>query len=272
MLSIDGRNYSVIISDFDGTLAGSDKIVPDEVKNAIKRLKEYDVTFLLASGRNFYGIISDSCQELGLTGPQITSGGGEIVDSSTGKVLSAEFIPHDDAQALFQLLTQKGIEFWMEKNFEIYTRGKKEFSNLGPSVYKDLDAIIFENIPKVGILPITDVSLGEELEKELTDRFKRLHIVKSFSPVARAWDITAALGNKQEAVLKVAGILQVPTEQIIGIGDGYNDFPLLEACGYGVAMGNAHDELKAIADRITPPYQENGVAVFLNSVFESNAS
>lgn len=272
MLSIEGRDYSVIISDFDGTLAGSDKLVPEPVKASIRKLKDYDVTFLLASGRNFHGIISDSCAELGLTGPQITAGGGEIVNPVTGEVVSAEFIPEHDAKDLFELLTRKNIKFWMEKDFEIYTRGREEFPNLGPSIYKELDEIVFERIPKVGIMPMTDISMGEELERELLERFTGLHIVKSFSPVARSWDITAAMGNKQEAVMKVSRMLGVAPEHIIGIGDGYNDYPLLEACGYGVAMGNAHDELKKIADTVVPPYQENGVAVFLDSLFKSNNS
>ncbi|HXS15232.1 MAG TPA: HAD hydrolase family protein, partial [Candidatus Saccharimonadales bacterium] len=52
----------------------------------------------------------------------------------------------------------------------------------------------------------------------------------------------------------------ISTEEIIGIGDGHNDFPLLMACGLKVAMGNAVDDLKAIADYIAPSVDEDGVA------------
>lgn len=270
MLRLDGKEYKVIISDFDGTLAGSDKLISEPVKNAIIRLKDFDITFLLASGRNFHGIISGACQELDLKAPQITCGGGEIVDPVNRKVISAEFIPKEDTKDIAQLLTDRGIAFWIEKNFEIYTKGKKEDSSLGPSVYKELDEIVYENIPKIGILPVSDRSIGEEIERELNEKFTNLHIVKSFSPVGMAWDITAAMGNKQEAVLKVSRILNVPPVQTIAIGDGYNDFPLFEACGYGVAVENAKDELKAIADKIIPSYEEDGVATFLNSLFETN--
>ncbi len=270
MISLDGKEYKVIISDFDGTLAGSDKTVPEPVKGAIKKLKEHEVTFLLASGRNFHGIISDACQELGLTAPQITAGGGEIVDPVTREVLSAEYIPNDDAAAIAKLLTDKGIGFWIEKDFEIYTIGKKEDQSLGPSTYREFNEIVFDRIPKIGIFRVSDPEIGDEFVKELGERFTNLHMVKSFSPVGMALDITAAMGNKQEAVLKISRILDVPTEQIIAIGDGYNDFPLFEACGYGVAVANAKDELKEIADKIIPSYEDNGVAVFLNSLFKSN--
>lgn len=52
----------------------------------------------------------------------------------------------------------------------------------------------------------------------------------------------------------------ISTSEIIGIGDHYNDFPLLMACGFKVAMGNAVPELKAIADYIAPSVENNGLA------------
>ena len=47
------------------------------------------------------------------------------------------------------------------------------------------------------------------------------------------------------------------------MGDGYNDFPLLMACGLKIAMGNAVPELKAIADFIAPSVEEDGVATVI---------
>jgi hydroxymethylpyrimidine pyrophosphatase-like HAD family hydrolase len=55
-------------------------------------------------------------------------------------------------------------------------------------------------------------------------------------------------------------MLGVRYEEIIGVGDGHNDVPLLEAVGLKVAMGNAPDEVKAIADYVAPKLSEDGVA------------
>ncbi len=66
--------------------------------------------------------------------------------------------------------------------------------------------------------------------------------------------------TKQHGIQQVAKHLGINTHEMIGIGDGYNDFPLLMACGLKVAMGNAVDELKAIADYIAPPVTKDGVA------------
>ena len=66
--------------------------------------------------------------------------------------------------------------------------------------------------------------------------------------------------TKQHAIFEVAKLLHIDTHEIIGVGDGYNDFPLLMACGLKVAMGNAVPELKAIADYIAPTIDEDGVS------------
>lgn len=65
---------------------------------------------------------------------------------------------------------------------------------------------------------------------------------------------------KQHGILEVAEMLGISTHEIIGVGDGYNDFPLLMACGLKVAMGNAVSDLKEIADYIAPTVEEDGVA------------
>lgn len=266
MVSIDGKNYRAIISDVDGTLVGKERIISQEVKDAIKRLKDHDVTFLVATGRNFYGLIQNACRELDLRAPQITTAGAEIIDPKTSEVISSEIIPNNEIKGLYDLLVSKGVEFWMEKDFTMYTQDAREYPSLGPSKYKKLTEIKLKDVPKLGIMPVTDEATGQELEDLLNKKFNGLHVTKSFSPQGRTWDITGAMGNKQEAVIKVSRLLGIPREEMIGIGDGYNDFPLLEACGYRVAMGNANDELKAIADRVIPSYQENGVAVFINEL------
>ncbi|MCL4359868.1 HAD family hydrolase [Patescibacteria group bacterium] len=72
--------------------------------------------------------------------------------------------------------------------------------------------------------------------------------------------VTDARATKLHTVISIAEYYRIRPEEIIGIGDGYNDYPLLSACGLKVAMGNAVAELKAIADVIAPPVEEDGVA------------
>ncbi|KKS86821.1 MAG: hypothetical protein UV61_C0006G0022 [Candidatus Gottesmanbacteria bacterium GW2011_GWB1_43_11] len=69
--------------------------------------------------------------------------------------------------------------------------------------------------------------------------------------------------SKLHGIHRVSQLLPVEPHEIIGVGDGYNDFPLLMACGLKIAMGNAVPDLKAIADFVAPGVEEDGVAVVI---------
>ena len=84
--------------------------------------------------------------------------------------------------------------------------------------------------------------------------------VKSWTPGKIDVIVSHPKSTKQHGIFEVAKILNIETHDIIGVGDGYNDFPLLMACGLKVAMGNAVEDLKAIADYIAPSVEDDGVA------------
>jgi hydroxymethylpyrimidine pyrophosphatase-like HAD family hydrolase len=66
--------------------------------------------------------------------------------------------------------------------------------------------------------------------------------------------------SKGEALKFLASYYGINREEVIAIGDGLNDIPLFEAAGTTIAMGNAFDELKKIADYITLDVESGGVA------------
>jgi len=79
-------------------------------------------------------------------------------------------------------------------------------------------------------------------------------------------DITSKNATKHTAVLEYARILGISPSEIVAIGDGHNDHPLFTACGYRIAMDNAPDALKAIANKIVPRSEDDGMRVALEHV------
>ena len=71
--------------------------------------------------------------------------------------------------------------------------------------------------------------------------------------------VTYVGATKETAIHEVAQLLRITPQEIISVGDGHNDIPLLMACGLKIAMENAVDELKSIADFIAPSVDEDGV-------------
>ena len=79
--------------------------------------------------------------------------------------------------------------------------------------------------------------------------------------------VTNILGTKQQAIEHAIKILHVHPEEIVAVGDGENDIPMILAAGMGVAMGNAAEGLKSVADYIAPSVEDDGLAHVIEKFF-----
>ncbi|MEK7065440.1 MAG: HAD-IIB family hydrolase, partial [Patescibacteria group bacterium] len=115
----------------------------------------------------------------------------------------------------------------------------------------------------IGVADITE-TIADQLTDELT-KIPTIAVNKIFSYTKGLFWITVtnAVATKLHGIVTISEMLGVKTEEMVGVGDGYNDYPLLSACGLKVAMGNAAPELKAIADFIAPSVEEDGVATVI---------
>ena len=78
--------------------------------------------------------------------------------------------------------------------------------------------------------------------------------------------------SKGVALAEAAQRLNIVAEDCVAFGDSYNDLPMLEWAGLSVAMENARPELKAVADEVAPPGDEDGVAAMLDRLFPVSIS
>ena len=72
--------------------------------------------------------------------------------------------------------------------------------------------------------------------------------------------------NKGQGILDICRALGITKEEVIAFGDSHNDIPMLKTAGMGVAMGNAHPDVKAAADYITLSNNEDGIAAALDTL------
>lgn len=239
--------YKAIISDIDGTLTDikRDALPSDKVTQSIKHASN-KIIFCLATGRPFQ-FVTYLTDYLQLQSPIISDNGAVITDSKTKVVLWEAPLAHEEAKEVLKITNHYDL-----------TRASCDTANLeNPKVISENMKI--RKISVHGLIP----KEAEKLVKLLEEQFKDLAIVKAAAFEGKEFMdvyISNAEATKQHAVLKLAEILQIQTHEIIGIGDHYNDFPLLMACGLKVAMGNAVPELKAIADYIAPDVDHDGVA------------
>lgn len=186
-----------------------------------------------------------------LNGPSIILGGAQIVDFASNKILWQQTMSRKDTDDICQLLQRYNQPFFIS-----YKDTKEEHTQA--SLLPHTEAFT---------IALTDLSPEQtELFHERLKQFHSLavHRIIGWKPGTFWLQITHGEATKQHAILEVAKRLKIDTHEIIGVGDGPNDFPLLMACGLKIAMGNAADELKAIADYIAPPVTEDGLAEVIN--------
>lgn len=215
-----------------------------KVTKALTKASKY-INVCLATSRP-YKDIYHIFDHLNLSGYSIINGGAQIIDVSSRSFVWEQPMLIKDVKAAIDILQREGnIPFWLNdgyKDIRIFTPAlpKKIFQiYVGANFTNDMaDAII----AKISHLPTIAA-----------------HKVPSWNKGFFCIIITHALATKQHGIFEVAKLLDIKTHDMIGIGDGYNDFPLLMACGLKIAMGNAVSELKEIADYIAPPVEDDGV-------------
>lgn len=241
--------YKAVLSDLDGTLVkvGSNTVSP-KVKEAIVKAKKRNIPLIFVTGRSTRTLV-ELAEQCGAKGLVIFDNGAGIYDTRDEKILwQSTFSAEIANEILTATQRYKPLAIGLETS-----EGK---------ITNPLELPQHIAVRKLYFASFSPEKCKEIID-ELQSKFPTFSIVEASSLKGKDfYDIYITNGDatKQHAVVKLSEILGIPTEDMIGIGDHYNDFSLLMACGLKVAMGNAVDELKAIADYIAPSLDDDGVA------------
>lgn len=243
--------YKAIISDIDGTFTkvGPDKLPTEKVITAVKKAEEKGITFVLATARPLQ-LVEYLLDILNNKGYIILDNGAAIYNVTNKSIIWESFIENNTAARVFSIA---------KKHARVYGIG---LSTSEGRVNNPAEISPTMHVRRLNVRGL-NAEQADALIKDLENFNKDIFIVRphSFNDTSlQDVLITSSNATKQHAALKLAELLKISTHEMIGIGDHYNDFPLLMACGLKVAMGNAVDELKEIADYIAPSVDEDGVA------------
>ncbi len=238
--------YKAIICDVDGTLIPNrrDGMPSKKIIEAVN--KASDKIFIGIATARSYWQIAHILDVFKFSAPCIITGGAQIIDPKTRKTYVERNISKEDINQIAKIAEDMQI-------------GLTVANREGEFVYKK------NNLPDK---PLDVYSSSVNLEK--ADAFiKKISNISTISShKASAWEDNTKLcvtisnpkSSKQDSLLEVAHMLNIKTSEIIGVGEGYNDFSFLMACGFKVAMGNAIEDVKAIADYVAPSVDDDGVA------------
>ncbi|MBS1401077.1 MAG: HAD family phosphatase [Firmicutes bacterium] len=244
-------NYPLIISDFDGTLLGSDGAVSDATKRKIDEYIAAGGTFGICTGRMFTSILPRA-RELGLKGLVASYQGSVITDIESGKLLVDGYLPADEAAEICKVFERLDLHTHVYTLNEFYVNRRDEALSLYEKIC-NVKGNVVEEEPLSGLVLRKALKIRKVLAMVYAEDKKRIfeNVLKALGEkfyvtysAANLVEVTSRAYSKGTAVKFMADYYGVPIERTIAAGDSLNDLPMLQAAGLGLAVKNADEALK----------------------------
>ena len=243
--------------DLDGTLA-RDSLPPlPEDTAAIRRVRSLGHRVFLCTGRSM-GFLYPAVLDIGFDGI-VAGAGAHIVVGD--KLLYRRRVTREQMLPLFDYYYSRSTLFVLECESDKFY-GNGGYPVQAPTAYQQ----VAERQPPVEWFenhPVTKLTVIGRLEEEAVRRMEGLRIIRHPDYA----EMLPAGCSKADGMRRVLEEIGIPQQDSIAFGDSSNDLDMLEWAGLGIAMGDAIEEVRAVADEITAPQGQAGVSQALNKHF-----
>lgn len=260
----------LLVVDLDGTVVGASNQISARVKQAVQAVQAQGIPVAIATGR-MYQSARRFHTDLGSTLPLMSYQGALIKDPADDTLHHHWHLPKVYAQQLLEFYEQPSVRDEVSVHFyiddQLYVReitaeteAYAQRSGIEPIAVGDLRTLLDADLTKI-LAQSSNVELIDDLLAKLRQRYTptELYLTKSVDIFLEA---THPEVNKGNAVRYLAeNILGLRADQVMAIGDNFNDFEMLQYVGIGVAMGNAPEGVRAIANWVAPSVEEDGAAI-----------
>ncbi|HCG63874.1 MAG TPA: hypothetical protein DHV69_07990 [Sphaerochaeta sp.] len=265
------HKIKAIAIDLDGTLLTSDKRITETTIQTLRQVMEKGVHVVIATGRSLATAIR-FVEQVGTTFPVVCYNGSCIYDPATKKDLWHISLNHEICAEIVRIGKGSPAHLHAFMDHELYfTNCGREADYLEPLssiVGKSVDFESFDNLHFTKAMFIGEIGETERIRRHMHQRFgNQLHMVYSHPDY---FEIMTGGATKGSALQRLMEIYGISADETMAFGDADNDKEMLSWARYGIAMGNAHDEVKAIAAGIAGYNDDDGVAKKIREVFDLN--
>ena len=275
--------YKMVCIDMDGTLLTKRKKVSEESRETIKKVHDKGVEIVVTTGR-IYNNAEYYSNFLGVKSPVIAANGAIVKSKIDSKIIYENPISIDECMKLIDLLYEMKFLFHFYTTDGIFCNNS--FTEISTKLYMTKQ-VGYESL-KINYHVIRSkekwIKFFKENKNKITkcivfsafpekiikckENLKKIEGIVYFGAGKRSIEINNRGVSKGNAVKALAEKYGIKREEIICIGDNENDLSMIEYAGLGVAMGNAIDSVKEIADYVTSSNDDNGVAKALKKFFD----
>lgn len=267
-------DYKLVFTDIDGTLLNKDRELSESTIQEVKRISP--TPFVLISSRMPRAMRHLQGQLGNLETPFIAYNGGLVINK--GEILHSQCISNTVLKKAIELSENTSIHLslynnddWYVPEMDYWAKREQRNTKVVPTV-KSNASVLNDWISK-GKGAHKIMCMGDEreigllfdaLEDLFSDeiilyRSKPTYIEISHRSISKKTAISLLLENE---------FTQNTPDEVIAFGDNYNDIEMLKYVGLGIAVGNANDEVLAVADVVTDTNKNDGVAKSLKDLFE----
>jgi Cof subfamily protein (haloacid dehalogenase superfamily) len=267
------NRIQLLAVDLDGTLVTGEDQISTATRAALHRLSEAGVELAIATGRR-YRNTQGAIGSLGLAVPAVCLGGA-LVKGKEGATLHAQALEVSEFRAVASLFRERGhavvaqrdsqqggpdfvVDASVPWNFPTrdYFERNEEFAERA----EHLTGEARDDVLVIGVFG--EMAELRELERDL----HRVHpgafsayVMPGFFNEGFYCEVVPSHVSKWDGLERLAGFLGIPSAKICAVGDEQNDLSMISGAGVGIAMGNACEELKRVADWVTGRHDEDGL-------------
>lgn len=259
----------LIAADMDGTLLDSNHNLSPYLFNLIKQLKDKNIKFAIASGRQYYNLlknfddIKDDLFFIADNGSNIYYKGQSIyIEAIDKEELKKALKDARSTKDMYPVIS--GVESaYIEDRNDIFVEEVKRYNEKLEIVDDLLEVIEREKICKFSVYDMIDA------EKYAYNILKKYNTKSLVSISGKHWiDIMSSNANKGEAIKILQEKYNISYDETMAFGDYLNDYEMMQSCKYSYAMDNAHPKLKDICNYRAKSNDEDGVVDAIKKYFQ----
>lgn len=257
------KRPKLVAFDLDGTLLGEELLLRPRVLSAISRMRDLGVQGCIVTGR-MYRAALPFARQLQFTAPVVCYQGAAVVDPQSDEVLQDVPLANAEALKIDAYARENGLHVQLYANDRYYCEETNPYVSLYAKI-SGVEPVIVPSLrrqfetwdaTKACIIAEPEVVL-QHLPRVQSLCGDRAYVTRS---IAYFLEVMNSKVNKGKSLEVVARSMGIALEDVMAIGDSWNDAPLLQTAGFGVAMGSAPPELRQVADAVVADVENDGVA------------
>jgi Cof subfamily protein (haloacid dehalogenase superfamily) len=254
--------YKLLAVDIDGTLINNNREVTPKTREYIKKAIDAGIVFTISSGRPVQGVKLITNQ-INVDIPVITYNGAMVITADGKNIIYSCNMKEEDVLIIDRCGKERDTTIAIWSANKLYTNRIDErtirysqASGTKPQLYHDPKELFSQGISKM--LWYDEIERINTFEKEMQNELGPTVNFHTSQPIYL--EFVHKNASKAIALEKLGEYYGINKDEMIAVGDGFNDLSMIEYAGLGVAMDNAPEEVKQASDFVTLSNEEDGVA------------